>query len=204
MGGAGKRRRAPAQEEMIPMPEPVGDPGSDRAALSLWWQQRMDQMIEEHKERVKQLRHAGEHPSPVFARQVRMFGSLGIMRLMVANLLGITVAEMDKYYGDEYELGQTEVIASVASNMIRIATSTTDPNAAKVGMDLLARRGGNEWKPPAQKVKLEDDRERAPNTIDSSKLTFKQRQELRAMIEHVTSGEPGEPVQPGESDMVES
>lgn len=202
MGGAGRRRKPvePTPEQAL---EPVGEPVNDSEALSQWWNDRMTQVIKEHEERVRELKEAGEHPSPVFARQVRIFGSLGISPLMAAKLLGISAAELDMYYGDEYELGQTEVLASVAANMIRIATSTTDPNAAKVGMDLLGRRGGREWRPPAQKVNIFDKRELPKNTIDSSKLTFEQRQQLRTMIEHVASGEPGEPVQPGEDDMVD-
>lgn len=201
MGGAGRRRRKPEEPtEPDQLPEPV----NDSEALSQWWHERMTQVLKEHEERVAALKEAGEHPSPVFARQVRMFGTLGITQIMAAKLLGIGPAELDTYYGDDYELGRTEVIASVAANMIRIATSTTDPAAAKVGMDLLARRGGHEWKPPAQKVNLQNDLVRAPNTIDSSKLTYDQRQQLRRMIEHVASGEPGDPVQPGEDDMAES
>ncbi len=180
------------------MPAPADTVEGERQALTLWWTQRLDQMEQDHKERVKLLRTVGEHPSPIFARQVKMFGGLGMSKILVTRILGISIRELETYYGDEYDLGDAEIVGSVASNMIRIATSTTDPAAAKVGMDFLARRGGQLWRPPAQKLEVLDDREKPKNTIDSSKLTYEQRQQLRAMIEHVQSGEPGDPLQPGE------
>lgn len=182
------------------MPAPAQTVEAERQALTVWWSERVAQMERDHKERVKLLRTVGEHPSPIFAHQVRMFGGLGMSRILVARILGISIRELEIYYGDEYELGDAEVVGSVASNMIRIATSLTDPAAAKVGMDFLSRRGGQLWRPPAQKLEVLDDREKPKNTIDSSKLTYEQRQQLRLMIEHVQSGEPGEPIQPGEDD----
>lgn len=176
---------------------------SERQQLADWWKDRMEEMETEHTRRVQLLRSVGEHPSPLFAKQVKMYGGLGMPKTLVAKLLGIGVQRLEEYYGDEYEFGHAETIGGVAANMIRIATSTTDPQAAKVGMDLLSRRGGQEWRPPAQKIHVSDDREKEKNVIDSSKLTFDQRQELRRMIEHVQSGAPGEPLQPDEDGVIE-
>ena len=176
---------------------------SEREQLSEWWRIRMQEMENEHEHRVKMLRSVGEHPSPIFARQVKMFGGLGMPKILAAKLLGISVKMLDEHYSDEYEMGHAETVGGVAANMIRIATSTTDPQAAKVGMDLLSRRGGNEWKPPAQKVKFEDDREQPKNVIDSSKLTPEERQQLRLIIEGAIERQEGgeaEPLQPGEEE----
>lgn len=181
----------------------IEGPLTEREQLEQWWLARMQEMEAAHERRVQLLRSVGEHPCPLFAGQVRMYGSLGMPKTLVAKLLRIGLQRLDEYYADDYELGHAETIGGVAANMIRIATSTTDPQAAKVGMDLLSRRGGQEWRPPAQKIQVEDEREVPKNVIDSSKLTYEQRAELRRMIEHVASGEPGEPLQPDEEGAIE-
>jgi hypothetical protein len=47
-------------------------------------------------------------------------------------------------------------------------------------MRWLERRGGDSWKPPAQKLAVETTGQ-GP-VIDSSKLTFEQREQLRQII----------------------
>lgn len=182
---------------------PAAEPADQREALAGWWRIRMEQIEREHEARIELLRTVGEHPSPIFSRQVKMFGALGIPKALAAKLLGIGIRVLESHYGDDYEVGAAEILASVAANMIRIGTSMDDPANAKVGMDILSRRGGQEWRPPAQKLEVADDREQPKNVIDSSKLTFEQRQHLRQMIEHVQSGEPGEPLRPDEDGAIE-
>jgi hypothetical protein len=169
-----------------------------KESASDWWRSRIEEMERAHAQRVKLLRSVGEHPSPIFAKQVKMFGGLGLPKPLVAKLLGLRGDMLDMHYGDEYDLGAAEIMAGVAANMIRIATSTEDPNAAKIGMEFLSRRGGQEWRPAAQKIELKDDREKPKNVIDSSRLTYEQRLELRRMIEHVEGGGKGEPLRPEE------
>lgn len=188
------------------IPEAAPATISEAEQLADWWRARMEEMETTHQRRVKLLRTVGEHPSPLFAEQVRVHGALGMPKPVIAKLLRIGIQRLEEYYNDDYELGHAEIIGGVAANMIRIATSTTDPQAAKVGMDLLARRGGQEWRPPAQKIQVSDEREKEKNVIDSSKLTYEQRAELRRMIEHVQSGAPGDPLESDESegDVIES
>lgn len=183
-----RRGRKPAVP-LADLPAAESVPGTEREQLANWWRARMDQIEREHAQRVETLRQGGEHPCPVFARQVKMSGALGMPRALAAKVLGISLHCLDAHYGDEYDLGAAEIISSVAANMIRIGTSTTDPAAAKVGMDILSRRGGQEWRPPAQKLEVADDREVPKNVIDSSRLSPEERQQLRLMIERATGEE---------------
>lgn len=168
-------------------------PDEQREVLSMWMRERFDMIEREHQQRIELLRTAGEHPSPIFASMVKRFGGLGLSKTLAAKMLGITYAVLVENYADDYDLGTAEIISGVAANMLRIATSTNDPAAAKVGMAILERRGGNEWKPAAKKIEVDDGSNRPP-VIDSSKLTFEQRQQLRAMIMHVQNGGEGDPV----------
>lgn len=188
-----KRPPLPAEVEEYPSLRPA----DEREQVANFWRARMDQIQREHDERVEILRTAGEHPSPVFAAQVKSAGALGLGKSVTCRLLGIALYTLETHYAADYELGTAEVISSVAANMIRIGTSTTDPANAKVGMDILSRRGGQEWRPPAQKVEMETE-VKQKNVIDSSKLTFDQRAELRRMIEYAQNGGEGDPLQPGE------
>lgn len=183
-----KRPPLPAEVEEYPSLRPA----DEREVVANFWRARMDQIQREHDERVQILRTAGEHPSPIFAAQVKSAGALGLGKSVTCRLLGIAQYTLDTHYAADYELGTAEVISSVAANMIRIGTSTTDPANAKVGMDILSRRGGQEWRPPAQKLEVNDDREAPKKLIDSSKLTYEERQQLRLMIERVqTEGDEG-------------
>ena len=191
-------RRRGRRPKPPPLPATVPDredarPSDEREQLANWWRKRMDQIEREHEERIELLRTVGEHPSPVFAKQVRMLGALGMPKTLAGKLLGLSAHTLQTHYGEEYDIGAADVVASVAANMIRIGTSTTDPANAKVGMDILSRRGGQEWRPPAQKLEVADDREVPKNVIDSSRLTYEERQSLREMITRVQSGGEGDP-----------
>jgi hypothetical protein len=196
-----KRRKPPILPATVPAREDAPPP-DEREQLANWWRKRMDQIEREHEERIELLRTVGEHPSPVFAKQVRMLGALGMPKTLAGKLLGLSAHTLQTHYGEEYDIGAADVIASVAANMIRIGTSTNDPANAKVGMDILSRRGGQEWRPPAQKLEVADDRETPKNVIDSSRLSFDERQQLRLMIERVQTGGEGDPQNPSEDEPV--
>jgi hypothetical protein len=169
-------------------PPALVTPESERETIAAWFRQRLEQSEREHEERIQTLRTVGEHPSPIFAKQARMFGMLGLPRDLSAKMLQLSPHMFDVHYEEDYRLGTAEVISSVAANAIRIGTSTTDPAAAKTAMDILARRGGPEWKPPAQQVKMEDDREKKPNVIDTSGWPIEKRQALEAMLREEING----------------
>jgi hypothetical protein len=186
----GRRPKAPSPD----MPPPVYTADAEREQLANWWRKRMEQIETEHEERIESLRNGGEHPTPAYARQVRMCGALGMEKSVACKMLGISLYTIETHYADEYITGAADTVASVAANMIRIGTSTTDPANAKVGMDILSRRGGQEWRPPAQKVEMETE-VKEKNVIDSSRLSFEERQQLRLMIERVQTGGEGDPVE---------
>ena len=174
--------------------------GIDREALAAWMRDRFELIEREHQERVEALRTVGEHPSPVFSAMVKKFGALGLEKALVAKLMGVSVMMLNAHYESDYDLGKAEILASVAGNMIRIATSTTDPAASKVGMDVLNRRGGEEWKPPAQKLEVETVAK--PPVIDSSALTYEERQQMRAILTRIAEGGEGEPLKPEEDGVI--
>lgn len=178
-----------------PIPRTPEIKGDAREELAMWMKQRVREIDAENKERIKLLREVGEHPSPVFAKIVQQHGALGMPKSLVGKMLGISVATLNQYYAEDYDLGEISAIRSVAANAMRIGTSTTDPNAARVAMQILDRRGGEAWRPPAQKVEMDDNRDKPP-LIDASKLNYEERQALRAMLERVAAG--------GESDAQES
>jgi hypothetical protein len=167
-------------------------PDSQREAISLWMKERFEVIEREHQQRVELLRTAGEHPSPVFAGMVKRFGGLGLPKSLSAKILGISVSTLLTHYESDYDTGAAEIISSVAANMLRIATSQTDPAASKVGMQIMDRRGGKEWAPPARKIEY-DDKSKNPPIIDSSKLTFEERQALRTMLTRIANGGEGDP-----------
>lgn len=187
------RKRGRPKSPSPDMPAPIYTPADERSALAEWWRKRMEQVELEHQERIESLRNGGEHPTPAYAKQVRMCGALGMEKSIACKMLGLSLYTLETHYADEYLTGAADTVASVAANMIRIGTSTTDPANAKVGMDILSRRGGQEWRPPAQKLEVADDREVPKNVIDSSRLSFEERQQLRLMIERVQTGGEGDP-----------
>jgi hypothetical protein len=175
------------------MPQVPDAAGSEREQLANWWRQRIRDMQVSYDERIEILRTVGEHPSPVFANLVRIDGALGMPKSVVAKKLGISIGSLMAWYGDEYELGAAEIMSQIAANAIRIAVSQDDPNAARVAMQVLDRRGGDEWKPPAQKIVTETGKTDGTALIDSSKMTADERQQMRTMLERIANGGEGEP-----------
>jgi hypothetical protein len=180
------------------IPELPDVKGADREQLAAWFKERFEEIDRAAAERIELLRTTGEHPSPIFAKLVRNHGALGMPKPFVAKMLGITLHTVNTFYSDDYDIGAAEMLSEVATNMLRIATSTTDPAASKVGMDILGRRlgrVGTEWAPSAQKVQVEDQTPKGP-VIDSSNLTREEREQLRLMLERVAKGGEGEPQDP--------
>ena len=184
---------------MSDIEDPINDPilpeipESQREIIALWMQNQFYAIEQDHAARVEALRNAGEHPSPVFSSMVKRFGGLGLAKSLSAKLLGISNSTFNTHYLEDYELGSAEIISQVMANMLRVATSQTDPAASKVGMQILDRRGGEEWLPPAKRLEMSQKKNEVP-IIDSSKLTYEERQQLRAMITRAANGGEGDPV----------
>jgi hypothetical protein len=162
------------------------DPALDREYLERWWREHMAAMELATAARRELLGAVSEHPSAIFARQARVFGALGMPRDMAAVLLEISEAQFASCYGNEYAVGSAGVLQQVSANMLRIAMSTNDRVAVKAATEFLNRRGGEEWRPPAQKLEIDDSRKAKGKVIDSSQLTWEQRQMLRDIIVSAT------------------
>ena len=182
-----------AKSKKTPPPDAATIRGAEREAMSLWIKERAQEIESRYQERIELLRTVGEHPSPIFAKIVRTHGALGMPKRLICRLLGITQRDLKEFYVDDYELGELEALSSVAANAIRIASSPSHPDAARVAIQVLDRRGGDEWRPPAQKIITSDERDKPP-VIDSTKLTFEERQQLRVMLTRIEQGGLGEPL----------
>ena len=162
---------------------------TDREALEAWWSAQFDMMAEAGRVRARMLEEAGAHPNEVAASMVRRYGALGVEMAVAARLLGMSSGELEMHYGAQYAIASAEVMSLVSQNMIRIAIASDDRYAVKAAVEFLTRRGGEEWKPPAQKVEIDHTRNRRSNLIDSSKLTYEDRQQLRAIVERAVGGQ---------------
>ena len=152
-----------------------------RESAAKWMTRTVKEMNREHEARIKDLREGREHPNPLHARYVKKFSALRMPKYLISRLLEIPTDTLAKCYADECELGHAEAFAAVATNYFRIATSDTDPGARQAAADWLAKHGGKEWQPPAQRNIHIDENAEAP-LIDSSKLTFEDRAALREML----------------------
>jgi hypothetical protein len=186
-------------EEFDPQLPQVAD--DDREAISLWLKERFEVIERQAEERAEILRTVGEHPSPIFEKFVRRFAGLGISKTGMCRLLDITPSILNEHYEGAMELGTAETTVAVAGSMLKIASDPDHPAAAKVGMSWLERRGGEPWKPAAKKVEI-DDGNPPPPVIDSTKLTFEQRAQLRAIILHTQSGGEGDPIGEDEEPLI--
>lgn len=174
------------------MPQAPEEQGGARELLALWMKQRIQEIVAENSERIELLRTVGEHPSPVFQNIVQTNGALGMPKELIAKMLGMSEASLNKFYADDYDLGKLSTMRALAANAIRIGSSLTDPNAGRVAIQILDRRGGPEWLPPARKLEVDDARSKTP-LIDASKLTYEERQQLRQMLERIAGGGEGDP-----------
>jgi len=154
----------------------------DRALLAEWWREHVAEIERTGAERREMLASTGAHSNLIYAKFVKVFGMQGLPSDLIATLLEMSEADLQSYYGAEYLAGSAEVMSLVTANVIRMATSGNDRVAAKVAVEYLNRRGGEEWRAPAQKLEVSDDRKPKAGVIDSSALTWQQRAQLREII----------------------
>ena len=147
-----------------------------------WMKQQIADIQRAADLRVELARTVGEHPMPLFGQLVQHYAGMQLEPQVIAKMLMIPYSTLMLHYEDDLVLGAAHVNLKIAENMVRIATSTTDKDAAKVGMDFLGRTN----KQMRSTKKLELDQPKDARVIDSSKLTVEQRQQLREMIEAAT------------------
>ncbi len=165
-----------------------------------WFKSQIQEIESNANERIERLRTVGEHPSPVFAQLVQHHAGMGLEPALIAKMLLIPYSTLMLHYEEDIAIGGAAVNLKIAENMARIATSTTDPNAAKVGMAWLERRAGEAFR-PTKKLEIDDKRDKAP-IIDSSKLSAEDRQKLREVIEAALANQDGPDDPPDDDDPV--
>lgn len=176
----------------------------DREALIHWWSEQMTHQQEEFERRIEAIRTAGEHPAPFFEQQARMFGALGLPMDVAAKLLLMNEADFCVYYGDQYDVGSAQMMIPVAANLLRIATSQNDRQAAKAAEGILSRRGGVNWKPPAQQLEVLKPGDQRKGVFDSRNLSWEDRVTLRQIMERAIAGNGAAPTGLAAGQMLEA
>ena len=175
------------------MPQVADLSKPERRALVDFMRGRLEEIERDYQERLELIQSGKEHPIPIYAKLVHNHAAMGLPKKHIAQLLGISVAVMERYYGEDLELGIAQINLRIASNVARKALSD-DPDAAKIGLDWLDRRGGDGWRKSTQKIEV-DPGEKAP-LLDLSKTTYEERQALRAILtraaDRAAEGEEGE------------
>lgn len=187
------RNRARRLAEQARMDEATGDwmirppkngvyglPGKPKepTELEIWWREQVTELERAAKERGESV-EKGAHA--VLASQARVFGALGVPADVAAALMGVSEGSFQAQYADSYGVGSAAMIARVAANYLRIATSGQDRYAVKAAGEILKSRGGEPWRPPAQQIEVTRPGPKA-NLIDSSKLTYEERQKLKVIF----------------------
>ena len=167
--------------------------GADREAVAVWIKEQIDAVEQEHRARIELLRHGKEHPNPAFEGIVRRHGIVGTQKSTLAKLLGISVGTLNAHYAEVYEIAAAETMAKIGANVIQKAMNPNDPDSAKLAMAILDRRGGEEWRPPTRRLEVDKKEGQSLPVIDSSKMTYEERQQMRAMLERIANGGDGDP-----------
>lgn len=150
-----------------------------------WWRKQVAELDRAASDRKLAMRNGDE---AVHASQARVFGALGVPPDVAAALMGVTEGQFQGQYAEDYAVGSATIVARVSANFLRIATEGEDRYAVKAAAQILQSRGGEPWRPPAQKIEVERTAPKS-NLIDSSKLTAEERQALRAIIMAATARE---------------
>lgn len=173
-------------------PDPTGDADpiteSERETLTTWMRSTVEEIEAEAAKRIEKLRTVGEHPSPLFAGMVREHARLRMPDVHIAALLCVPVQTIRKHYAQEMIVGEAEAMVGVTRNLLRMATSLTDPSAAKVALAWIERAGREPWQPATKRVEVTETK--APPVIDSSLLTDEDRAQLKGILERAMARQP--------------
>lgn len=165
-------------------------PEREREEMAVWVKSRIEEIDRKHLERIERLREGGEHPTPYHQKQVRLFSMMGVEEKHIARMLQLTHRELMTHYEEDLEIGYVEGIVTMSATLHKIGSDPYHKDAAKVALEWLSRRGGDQWKPPAQKHEVETSNKKEGRIIDSSNLSYEDRQKLREIL--MRNLEPGE------------
>ena len=181
------------------MPTLPGISPQERKDLMQFMKAELESIARSYQEREDLIKSGGEHPMPLYAKLVHNHAAMGQTVPQICRYLGISRPVLERWYADELELGVAQINLRIASNVARKALSD-DPDAAKIGLDWLDRRGGDGWRKSTQKIDVSSE-EKAP-LLDLSKTTYEERQALRAILtrasERAANGDEGEELRPDE------
>jgi hypothetical protein len=180
------------------MPTLPGISPQERKDLMQFMKAELESIARSYQEREDLIKSGGEHPMPLYAKLVHNHAAMGQTIPQICRYLGISRPVLERWYADELELGVAQINLRIASNVARKALSD-DPDAAKIGLDWLDRRGGDGWRKSTQKIEVAEEKAR---TIDPTKMTYEERQALRAILENAAKreadGEEGDDLRPDE------
>lgn len=176
-----RRLEASGDWMLLPPPnltDPPKAPPTDSELTAIWWREQVADLDRAAKARGESMRSGDD---AVHASQARVFGALGVPADVAAALMGMSEVQFQAQYAEDYGVGSAAIIARVSANLLRIATSTNDRYAVKAAIEVMNRRGGEPWRPPAQKLEVTHPAPKA-KLLDSSKLTFEERQRIREIL----------------------
>lgn len=171
----------------------------ERKDLMQFMKAELESIGRAYQEREELIKSGGEHPIPIYAKLVHNHAAMGLPIPQICKLLGISRPVLERWYSEDLELGVAQINLRIASNVARKALSD-DPDAAKIGLDWLDRRGGDGWRKSTQKIEVDPGEK--PPLLDISKTTYEERQALRAILmraaHRAAEGEEGEELRPDE------
>jgi hypothetical protein len=178
-----RKPRAPRSPRDL---EPIMN--ATRENMVVWMKQRIEEIRIATDERIEALRNGGEHPSPIFQKMVHQYALMGLEEKYIAKMLFISHQQLIRYYEEDIKLGYAEGIVTMGTTLYAIGSDPTHKDAAKVALEWLSRRGGEEWKPPTNRVEAEIKNKDERRIINSDELTREQRDQLRDMInQHIAA-----------------
>jgi hypothetical protein len=181
------------------MPQLPGLAPQERKDLVSFMKGRLEEIERDYQDRLELIRSGSEHPIPIYAKLVHNHAAMGQTVPQICRYLGISRPVLERWYSEDLELGVASINLRIASNVARKALSD-DPDAAKIGLDWLDRRGGDGWRKSTQKIEVEDPK--AAPLLDLTRTTYDERQALRAILTRAANraaqGEEGEELHPDE------
>jgi len=172
---------------MIRPPPNLTDPPKEPTAKDLtadWWRRQVKDLERVARERGDGIETGND---AVLESQARVFGAMGVPTDVAAALMGMSEGQFAAQYAEAYGVGSAAMIAQVSANFLRIATEGSDRYAVKACIEIMNRRGGEPWRPPAQKIEVTRPGPKA-NLIDSSRLSYEDRMALRGILERAVNG----------------
>jgi len=118
-------------------------------------------------------------PTPELRAAVERAVGLGLDPGQIAYLAGISVANLNRNYKAELEMGAAVLQAQIASNMVSVALDKGDRRMVEAAKYVLSRRFG--WAERTE-IDLKGKVEVQQNVIDARALTDEQRGDLRALL----------------------